>query len=132
LLGELHYSLNYPYCAFDHLLTLIVCPLLRTGLMNLVRTTTDTFELSRIITTLTMDLLSEYVTTRVACLHWLYMLHEKDPAKMNAYIGDLLPALLKTISDSADEVVLINLQVSFVSSVVRTVTERWAAMNRRG
>lgn len=79
--------------------------------MNLVKTTTVEFELNKIITTLTMDLLSEYVTTRVACLHWLYMLHEKDPVKMNAFIGDLLPALLKTISDNADEVVLINLQV---------------------
>ena len=81
------------------------------GLMNLVRTTTEPFELQKIILTLTMDLLSEFVTTRVACLHWIYMLHEKDPVKMNHFIGDLLPALLKTISDSADEVVLINLQV---------------------
>ena len=31
---------------------------------------------------------------------------------MNKSISELLPALLKTISDPADEVVLINLQVS--------------------
>lgn len=39
------------------------------------------------------------------------MLHEKDSVEMNKFIPDLLPALLKTLSDSADEVVLINLQV---------------------
>ena len=81
------------------------------GLMNLVKATTQQFELLRIIHTLTVGLLSEYVTTRVACLHWINMLHEKDAAEMNRFIGDLLPALLKAISDTADEVVLINLQV---------------------
>mmetsp|Transcript_10694 Transcript_10694/g.18001 ORF Transcript_10694/g.18001 Transcript_10694/m.18001 type:complete len:722 (+) Transcript_10694:74-2239(+) len=81
------------------------------GLMNLVRTTTEPFELQRIIHTLTVELLSEYVTTRVACLHWIYMLHEKDSVSVNRFIGDLLPALLKTVSDTADEVVLIDLQV---------------------
>jgi vacuole morphology and inheritance protein 14 len=39
------------------------------------------------------------------------MLHEKLPQEMNKYIHDILPALLKTLSDNADEVVLVNLQV---------------------
>lgn len=82
-----------------------------TRLMNLVKNTTETFELLPLIHTLTVELLSEHVTTRVASLHWLYMLHEKDAFAMNQFIGDILPALLKTLSDSADEVVLINLQV---------------------
>lgn len=82
-----------------------------TGLMQLVRNTTEPFELLPIIQTLTMEMLSEFVLTRVACLQWLYMLHEKDASQMNMYIADILPALLKAVSDSADEVVLINLQV---------------------
>lgn len=81
------------------------------GLMNLVKSTADTFQLLPLIRTLTMELLSEHVTTRVAALHWINMLHEKDAVEMNKFIGDLLPALLKTVSDTADEVVLINLQV---------------------
>lgn len=81
------------------------------GLMALVKATTEPFELLPIIHTLTVELLSEHVTTRVAALHWIYMLHEKDPNEINKFIGDILPALLKTISDTADEVVLINLQV---------------------
>jgi vacuole morphology and inheritance protein 14 len=81
------------------------------GLMNLMKTTEEPFELLPIIQILTMELLSEHVTTRVASLHWIYMLHEKDANEINQFIGDLLPALLKVISDSADEVVLLNLQV---------------------
>jgi vacuole morphology and inheritance protein 14 len=98
------------------------------SLLNLVRTTTKEFELGPLLRTLTMELLSPQVrllsllvlkstslslqvTTRVASLSWINMLHEKDPLEMNRFISDLLPALLKTLSDSADEVVLINLQV---------------------
>lgn len=82
-----------------------------TGLMNLMKMTTESFELLPIIHTLTVELLSEHVTTRVAALHWIYMLHEKDAVEINKFISDILPALLKAVSDAADEVVLINLQV---------------------
>jgi vacuole morphology and inheritance protein 14 len=81
------------------------------SLLNLVRTTTKEFDLGPLLKTLTIELLSPQVTTRVASLSWINMLHEKDPLEMNRFISDLLPALLKTLSDSADEVVLINLQV---------------------
>jgi vacuole morphology and inheritance protein 14 len=39
------------------------------------------------------------------------MLHEKDPEEMNKSIGNLLPVLLKTVSDEDDEAVLLDLQV---------------------
>lgn len=81
------------------------------GLLSLVRTTTTPFELGPILRALSVELLSVHVTTRVAALTWINMLHEKDSSEMNKYIGDLLPALLKTLSDTADDVVLINLQV---------------------
>jgi vacuole morphology and inheritance protein 14 len=80
-------------------------------LMALVNSTDELFELEPFLHTLTMELLSEHVSTRVAALHWIHMLHEKDSQEMNKSIGDLLPALLKAVSDSADEVVLMNLQV---------------------
>lgn len=81
------------------------------SLLNLVRTTMEPFDLDPLLSVLTMELLSEHIGTRVAALQWINMLHQKDATEMNKSIGDLLPALLKTISDSADEVVLINLQV---------------------
>ena len=83
------------------------------GLLSLVRTTTEEFELGPLLRTLTIELLAPQVITRVAALTWINMLHEKDASEMNQFIGDLLPALLKTLSDTADEVVLINLQVRF-------------------
>lgn len=79
--------------------------------LALVRTTTEPFPLGPLLQLLTLDILSDHVTTRVAALQWINMLHEKDPVAMNGFIGDLLPALLKTLSDPADEVVLLNLQV---------------------
>jgi vacuole morphology and inheritance protein 14 len=79
--------------------------------MALINSTEDVFELEPILRTLTNELLSEHVSTRVATLHWIHMLHEKDHQEMNKSMGDLLPALLKTVSDPADEVVLMNLQV---------------------
>ena len=51
------------------------------------------------------------MTTRVASLEWIGMAHEKDPIAMDKYILTLLPALLRTISDTDDEVVLLSLQV---------------------
>jgi vacuole morphology and inheritance protein 14 len=81
------------------------------SLMQLVKTTTEPFELNPLLSTLTVELLSEHVTTRVTALNWINMLHEKDSAEINKFIGDLLPALLKAISDPSDEVVLINLKV---------------------
>ena len=39
------------------------------------------------------------------------MLHLKDSKEINKSISSLLPSLLKALSDSADEVVLINLQI---------------------
>lgn len=77
----------------------------------LVRNTQEPFPLGPILQLLTMDLLSEHIMTRVAALQWINMLHEKDPSAMNEFIGDLLPALLKTLSDPAEEVVILNLQV---------------------
>ncbi|KAG5176145.1 vacuolar protein 14 C-terminal Fig4p binding-domain-containing protein [Tribonema minus] len=80
-------------------------------LLELVRGTSRGFELSPLLQSLTAELSSDHVPTRMAALHWLNMLLEKAPAEMGRYIEDLLPALLHTLSDESDEVVLLNLQV---------------------
>jgi predicted DNA-binding transcriptional regulator YafY len=72
-------------------------------------------DLPPLLLILTTELQSEHVTTRVAALNWINMLHEKDAVEMNKSIAELLPALLKAISDVADEVVLITLQVTCLS-----------------
>jgi len=47
----------------------------------------------------------------MAALRWINMLLEKQAQEMNKFIGDLLPALLKTLSDDSDDVVLMNIKV---------------------
>ncbi|CAN0057148.1 unnamed protein product, partial [Laminaria digitata] len=46
-----------------------------------------------------------------AALEWINMLLEKSPSDMSRFIQELLPSLLNALTDSADNVVLMNLQV---------------------
>jgi len=81
------------------------------NLLETVQATRKEFELAPLLTTLTQELLSHHVPTRMAALRWINMLVVKNPQDMSRFIGDLLPALLKTLSDDSDDVVLLNLQV---------------------
>ncbi len=80
-------------------------------LMELVKTSNEVFEFKSLLIIVTAEVLSEHVSTRMTALSWIYMLHEKSPQDINKNIGEILPALLKTLSDNSDEVVLLNLQV---------------------
>ena len=81
-------------------------------LLNLVKGTKSQFELRSLLETLTSELLNkEDVPTKMAALGWINMLMEKRKADMNAYIEELLPVLIRTLSDPSDAVVLSNLQV---------------------
>eukprot|EP00536_Pseudo-nitzschia_multiseries_P005965 jgi/Psemu1/296073/fgenesh1_pm.121_\ len=81
-------------------------------LLSLVKGTSSPFELRSLLETLTSELLNkEDVPTKMAALGWINMLMEKRKADMNAYIEELLPVLIRTLSDPSDVVVLLNLQV---------------------
>ena len=77
-----------------------------------MRETTKDFELNPLLLTLIRELTSHHIPTRMGSLRWINMLLEKQAAEMNVYISELLPALLKTLSDDSDDVVLMNLKVS--------------------
>lgn len=81
------------------------------ALRNLVRSTTEKFEWMPVLSRLTTELISTHVITRVSALYWIKMLHEKDSYQMNQSISNLLPVLLKILSDDSDEVLVINLHV---------------------
>jgi len=49
--------------------------------------------------------------TRIASLRWIYTLHIKTPNKIFQHVDELFPLLLKTLSDTSDEVVLLDLEV---------------------
>ena len=80
-------------------------------LLTVVRDTREQFELSPLLDCLTGELMSTDVSTKMAALRWINMLLEKIPRGMNKFISDLLPVLLKTLSDPSDAVVLLCLQV---------------------
>jgi len=79
--------------------------------LAVVRDTSERFDISPLLDCLTGELMSKDVATKISALRWVNMLLEKRPKEMNAFISDLLPVLLKTLSDDSDAVVLLNLQV---------------------
>lgn len=81
------------------------------NLLTVVRNTQEVFQLSPLLQILTMELGSHHIPTRMAALRWINMLLEKARAEMIQYITEMLPALLQTLSDDADEVVLTNIEV---------------------
>ncbi|KAF8897785.1 vacuolar protein 14 C-terminal Fig4p binding-domain-containing protein [Infundibulicybe gibba] len=71
----------------------------------------DFFDYQATVTELTVQFLSEFEDTRVAALKWLIMLHQKAPKKILAMDDGTFPALLKTLSDSSEEVIKHDLQL---------------------
>ncbi|KAH7916223.1 vacuolar protein 14 C-terminal Fig4p binding-domain-containing protein [Hygrophoropsis aurantiaca] len=71
----------------------------------------DLFDYQATVNELTVQFLSEHEQTRVAALKWLIMLHQKAPKKILAMDDGTFPALLKTLSDSSEEVIKHDLQL---------------------
>ncbi|PSR93781.1 hypothetical protein PHLCEN_2v4676 [Hermanssonia centrifuga] len=71
----------------------------------------DPFDYQATVNALTIQFLSEHEETRVAALKWLIMLHQKAPRKILAMDDGTFPALLKTLSDSSEEVIKHDLQL---------------------
>jgi len=89
-------------------------------LLTLVKNTEAEFELKPLLETLINELLNkEDVPTKMAALGWVNMLMEKCRSSMKTFIEDLLPVLLRTLSDPSDAVVLLNLQVLSRISLVQ-------------
>ncbi|TDL29855.1 ARM repeat-containing protein [Rickenella mellea] len=72
---------------------------------------TDPFDYKETVDKLTFQFLSEHEDTRVAALKWLIMLHQKAPKKILAMDDGTFPALLKTLSDSSEDVIKHDLQL---------------------
>ncbi|KAI0751034.1 ARM repeat-containing protein [Daedaleopsis nitida] len=71
----------------------------------------DQIDYQGTVAALTIQFLSEHEETRVAALKWLIMLHQKAPKKILAMDDGTFPALLKTLSDSSEEVIKQDLQL---------------------
>lgn len=80
--------------------------------LNLVKTTdSKAFEIDDLIKKTLSNLLVKVVPTLLASLNWISMLLEELPAKLEPHTDDILQALLRTLSDETDEVVLLDLKV---------------------
>ncbi|CAO3661294.1 unnamed protein product [Rhizopus stolonifer] len=73
--------------------------------------TGDPFDYQATVANLRLQFLNQHEETRVASLDWLLMLHKKAPNKILMSDDGTFPALLKTLSDSSEEVVRRDLQL---------------------
>jgi vacuole morphology and inheritance protein 14 len=73
--------------------------------------TNSGFQLQPVIEVLSLQLLNKSVETRIAVLRWMLNLHNRLPKKMFLLADQLFPILLSSLSDSSDEVVLLDLEV---------------------
>ena len=81
-------------------------------LLVLLNETKQAFELKSLLDALVDELLEkEDVPTKMAALRWINMLMEKRKTAISMYTEELLPVLLRTLSDPADAVVILDLQV---------------------
>ncbi|KAG8739366.1 hypothetical protein FRC10_005685 [Ceratobasidium sp. 414] len=71
----------------------------------------DPFDYQSTVNGLTIQFLSEHEETRVFALKWLIMLHQKVPKKILSMDDGTFPALLKTLSDTSEEVIKYDLQL---------------------
>ncbi|KAH7343417.1 vacuolar protein 14 C-terminal Fig4p binding-domain-containing protein [Rhizoctonia solani] len=71
----------------------------------------DPFDYQSIVNGLTIQFLSEHEETRIFALKWLIMLHQKAPKKILSMDDGTFPALLKTLSDTSEEVIKHDLQL---------------------
>ncbi|CAE6433287.1 unnamed protein product [Rhizoctonia solani] len=71
----------------------------------------DPFDYQSTVNGLTIQFLSEHEETRIFALKWLIMLHQKAPKKILSMDDGTFPALLKTLSDTSEEVIKYDLQL---------------------
>ncbi|CAE7233428.1 unnamed protein product [Rhizoctonia solani] len=71
----------------------------------------DPFDYQSTVNGLTIQFLSEHEETRIFALKWLIMLHQKAPKKILSMDDGTFPALLKTLSDTSEEVIKHDLQL---------------------
>ena len=99
-------SIAWFACVFDCLIVYLV--FLKVGKEELEENKLD---LPSVMEVLTKQLQRGTVPSKVASLRWIYHLFIQIPVQMFKYIDDIFPVLLKTLSDTSDEVVILDLEV---------------------
>ncbi|XP_054714365.1 protein VAC14 homolog [Uloborus diversus] len=68
-------------------------------------------DLKSLIAVLTKQIKYDSIQTRIAVLRWIHHLLVQIPDKIFKFVEEIFPVLLQTLSDPADEVVLLDLEV---------------------
>ena len=79
-------------------------------LMELVERTEQELDLSPLIERLTLHLVNENEDTRMTSHRWISMLLEKCPSQMSQCVDDFFFALLRTLEDESDAIVIMSLR----------------------
>ncbi|XP_075082941.1 protein VAC14 homolog isoform X2 [Nicotiana tabacum] len=69
------------------------------------------FDVGAILSVARRQLSSEWEATRIEALHWMWTLLNKHRSEVLVFLNDVFDTLLKALSDSSDEVVLLVLEV---------------------
>ncbi|GLJ48313.1 hypothetical protein SUGI_1019740 [Cryptomeria japonica] len=69
------------------------------------------FDIESVLKIARRELSSEWEATRLEALHWIKVLLDKYRTEVLSFLDFIFPALLKSLSDSSDEVVLLVLDV---------------------
>lgn len=76
----------------------------------IVRSPTE-FPLDRLLDVVIQQFVNRSVPTRLSALNWILRLHERAPDELFVFMDLLYPVLLKTLTDSAEDVVSLDLEV---------------------
>ncbi|MBA0809065.1 hypothetical protein Gohar_024749 [Gossypium harknessii] len=72
---------------------------------------TENFDVGGILSIARRQLDSEWEATRIEALHWISTLLNRHRAEVLCFLNDIFDTLLKALSDSSDEVVLLVLDI---------------------
>eukprot|EP01125_Pyxidicula_operculata_P004646 TRINITY_DN1747_c0_g1_i1.p1 TRINITY_DN1747_c0_g1~~TRINITY_DN1747_c0_g1_i1.p1 ORF type:complete len:1009 (+),score=224.85 TRINITY_DN1747_c0_g1_i1:1091-4117(+) len=81
------------------------------ALQSLIKQTSLPFPVKDIVDAIIHQFSSSMVPTKHYALRWILILHVKTPSKLLQLLGHLFPSLLHLLSDPAEEVVRLDLQV---------------------
>ncbi|CAM6023272.1 unnamed protein product [Sphagnum balticum] len=71
----------------------------------------DGFDVGAVLAIARRELGSDWEATRLEALRWISVLLERHRTEVLSFLDDIFPALLQSLSDSSDEVVLLVLEV---------------------
>jgi len=71
----------------------------------------DKVDLSTLIQTISVQLKSDLIDTRLAALRWVGVLHQIYPQDIDVYLDTLFTTLLKMLSDTSEPVVTLSLEI---------------------